>query len=71
MSELSFESLPLELYQKLQKQAAKNKRTIIEETIHLLEIALAAEQAELPTPIQGKFLLTDEWIDKAKREGRE
>ena len=25
----------------------------------------------IPEPLQGKFLLTDEWIDRAKREGRE
>jgi hypothetical protein len=37
----------------------------------ILEQALTAEPArELPAPAKGKFLLTDRWLNKAKRAGR-
>ncbi len=32
--------------------------------------ARAIESPEPPTPYKGRFLLTDKWIDEAKREGR-
>lgn len=68
MQKLLIKDFPLELYQKLQERAAKNNCTIPEEVIHLIEMALRAEYWELPTNVQVRFPLTDEWIDRAKRE---
>jgi hypothetical protein len=56
------------------ERAARNRRSLNKETVVILEMALsdarAMEGPELPTPHRGHFLLTDEWIDQAKREGR-
>jgi hypothetical protein len=53
--------------------AAQNQRSLSAEAIRLLEQAIAAQEQPpkvLPTPIAGAFPITDEWLDKAKREGR-
>ncbi|MBE2224422.1 MAG: plasmid stability protein [Anaerolineae bacterium] len=73
MSGLFIEDFPDDLYKRLEERATQHKRTLSEEALHILEMALVKEaQAHpLPEPLQGKFLLTDEWIDYAKREGRE
>lgn len=74
MPGLLIKDIPVELHYKLKARAAKNKRSMTKEALFILEQTLTSEPVnvtELPAPIQGKFLLTDEWIDAAKRMGRE
>jgi plasmid stability protein len=74
MPSLLIRDLPDDLHQKLKERAARNRRSLNKETVVILEMALSGARAmegpELPTPHRGHFLLTDEWIDQAKREGR-
>jgi len=72
MPGLLIKELPAEVHQKLKARAAKNRRSMTKEALYLLETALLEEKPqrpELPEPLQGNFPLTNEWIDKAKREG--
>jgi plasmid stability protein len=74
MPGLLIKEFPEALHYKLKALAARNKRSMTKEALYILEIALNEAEDEqspiLPEPFQGSFLLTDEWIDKAKREGR-
>jgi len=74
MAALLIRDLPPELHRKLKRSADRNRRSVTKEAIALLETALtkpAAPQAELPVPLRGNFPLTDDLLDRAKREGRE
>ncbi len=73
MPRLLIKNMPTEVHQKLKTRAAQNSRSTTKEAIYLLEKALFDEMPappKLPTPFQGTFLLTDEWIDQAKRDGK-
>lgn len=74
MPGLLIRDLPDDLHQKLKEQAARNRRSLTKEALVILEMVLCGtsmtEGPELPTPYKGRFLLTDEWIDQAKGEGR-
>lgn len=73
MPGLVIKHLPGELHRKLKEQAARHHRSMTREAIALLEqgLGLARQVQEPPAPYRGQFPLTDEFIDKAKREGRE
>ncbi len=74
MPGLLIRDLPEDLHRKLKERAARNRRSLTKEALMILETALnvtsGTEGPGLPTPYRGQFLLTDEWIDQAKREGR-
>jgi hypothetical protein len=73
MPGLLIKDMSTDVHQKLKTRAAQNKRSMTKEALYLLEKALLEETApppEPPPPFQGTFLLTDEWINQAKREGR-
>lgn len=75
MPGLLIKDFPEALHDKLKARAARNKRSMPKEALYLLEMALTDEEEErplfLPEPFDAGFLLTDEWLDQAKREGRE
>ena len=75
MPGLLIKEFPEDLYYKLKARAVRNKRSMIKEALHLLETALNEVEDErpftLPEPVQGNFLLTDEWLNQAQWEGRE
>ena len=73
MPGLLIKDMPTEVHQKLKTRAAQNRRSMTKEALYLLEQALLEEtppSPEPPVPFQGTFLLTDEWIDQVKQEGR-
>ncbi len=73
MPGLLIKNLPEPLHHKLKERAARNRRSMTKEALHLLEMVLEAnpmEPPDMPAPFQGQFPLTDEWLNKAKREGR-
>ncbi|MFQ5614672.1 MAG: hypothetical protein ACE5H9_21335 [Anaerolineae bacterium] len=73
MPGIVIQELPERLHQKLEERAMKNRRSLAEEIKALLEMALNIERPEgtaPPPPYRGRFLLTDQWIDQARREGR-
>ena len=72
MSALLIRDLPRDVHRKLKQLARRNRRSLSAEAASLLEQALAAqakEAPELPTPITGAFLLTDDWLLNAKNHG--
>jgi len=75
MPGLLIRELPDDLHEKLKERAARNRRSLTKEALVILEMALSGTNAtggtELPTPFKGRFRLTDEWLDQAKREGRQ
>jgi plasmid stability protein len=74
MASLLIRDFPPELHLKLRQSAEKNRRSLTKEAIALLEMELQAgspARPELPPPIDLGFPLTDEFLDRAKREGRE
>ncbi len=75
MPGLLIKEFPEALHYKLKVRAARNRRSMTKEALYLLEVALNETEEKrplpLPVPLDAGFLLTDEWIDQAKREGRE
>ena len=74
MADLLIRDFPPDLHRKLRQSAEKNRRSMAEEAIALLEMELQGEppaRREPPQPIDLGFPLTDELLDRAKREGRE
>lgn len=65
--------LPPELHRKLKEQAARHHRSMTKEVVALLEQAFGQAQrhAKFAPPFKGRFPVTDEFMDRAKREGRE
>jgi len=71
MSALLIKDIPPKLHSRLKREAARNHRSMNRHVLAILEQALALEPVrELPAPARGKFILTDRWLNKAKREGR-
>ncbi len=73
MSALLIRNLPPELHDRLKVLAQRNRRSLSEEAARLLEQAIAAQvplASQAPIPFAGAFLLSDEWLDNAKSEGR-
>ena len=74
MAALLIRDFPPELHRKLRQSAEKNRRSMTKEAIALLELGLQTgppTRRELPPPIDLGFPLTDEFLERAKREGRE
>lgn len=73
MPGLLIEDLPEELHRKLKERAAWNRRSMAREALALLEQALATadmKRVQPPEPYTGRFLIDDNWINEAKRDGR-
>lgn len=51
MATLVIESFPEELHTKLRHSAAVHRRTVVQETIHLIESAIAVEEKATSSPI--------------------
>jgi plasmid stability protein len=66
-------NLPEALHRKLKEQAARHHRSMTGEVLAVLERALGVEAAKTSAapPFKGRFALTDRFLDKAKRAGRE
>lgn len=65
--------MPPKLHRKLKETAARNRRSMTQEALFLLENSLkplAENPVSPPPPFKGRFPLTPEFIDAAKRKGR-
>jgi hypothetical protein len=77
MPALVIRDIPPKLHRKLKAVAAQHRRSMTQEALVLLEEGLVREEAanqrmkEFPPIHKGPFPLTDEFLDWAKREGRE
>lgn len=73
MPGLLIKDMPPGLHQKLKGVAAQHHRSMTKEALAILEKALdrISSPSELPPPVKLNSPITGEWINKAKREGRE
>lgn len=71
MPVLVIKDLPVELHRRLKEDAAQNHRSMTQQAIVLLEQGLH-QLRPIPSvkAYRGKFPLTDDFINAAKREGR-
>lgn len=71
MPALVIKALPAEIHRRLKDDAAQHHRSMTQQAIVILEQALHRVR---PIPVfkayKGKFPLTNEFINTAKREGR-
>ena len=73
MSALLIRNLPPDVHRKLKQLAQRNRRSLSAEAASLLVQALATQAYglhDMPTSFEGSFLLTDDWLDQARNEGR-
>ena len=74
MASLVIKNLPTEFYRRLKEEALKARRSMTKEAIYLMEAGLQenpgqVQARELPAPYHGKKPLTDQMIQKWKRQG--
>jgi len=56
----------------LKEEAKRHHRSMNKHVIALLSDALGVTEEERAiTPVRGRFPLTDEWLSRARQEGRE
>ena len=80
MASITIKNIDPELYEKLKKQAAEHRRSINNEAIVCLERSLSLcpvveedevlRRAQLAREMTAGYRITNEEIDRAKREGR-
>jgi plasmid stability protein len=76
MSTLVVKNLPDPLHARLRERASRNRRSVTQEAIHILERGIdeapSREPVKLPPPVKLKGgPVTTEWILAAIREGRD
>lgn len=73
MTNLLIRQIPDELHAKLKQSARANRRSMNQEIIILLEQSLAEDRSRplpAPQPLHGSFPIDDEWLLRAREEGR-
>jgi plasmid stability protein len=70
MSSLVIKNLPPEIHRRLKTKAAENHRSMTKQAIDILEQGtFPSSQVRKVKPFKGRFLLTEEFVNSAKREG--
>jgi hypothetical protein len=64
MSALVIESFPEELHAKLRQSAASHRRSVTQETIHLIELAICTETKAQPAGNMDQPLGTSRWANR-------
>lgn len=64
MPALVIKSFPAELHAKLRKIAAAHRRSVTQETIHLLETAIVAEEKTPPAASNGPSASASYWANR-------
>jgi plasmid stability protein len=71
MPALVIKNLPAELHRRLKEDAAQHHRSMTQQAIAILEQGLhQVRSVPAFTPHRGRFPLTNDFINAAKREGR-
>ncbi len=71
MSSLLIKDVPREVHEWLKREAERNRRSMTQQAIVILEERMRCFQPlKFPSPLRTRTLLTAEFIDQAKREGR-
>jgi plasmid stability protein len=64
MPTLVIKSFPEDLHDKLRQIAASHRRSVTQETIHLLELAIFAEENPKPAPEADRTLGQSRWASR-------
>ena len=71
MAALLIKDLPREVHDWLKREAERNRRSMTQQAIVVLEERMRHfRPVKFPPPVRTQTLLTAEFIDQAKREGR-
>ena len=72
MAALLIKHVPVDLHQRLKRLAATHRRSMTQEVLVLLEEILdrPAVVGEFGAPLRGRFPITQEFLNHAKRRGR-
>ena len=71
MPALLIKDIPREVHEWLKHEAERNRRSMNQQAILILEERMRRFRAvKFPPPVQTRTVLTAEFIDRAKREGR-
>jgi hypothetical protein len=71
MAGLLIKNLPPELHARLKDEAERHRRSMTQQALVILEEALGLRPwPEPPAPFRGRFPLTQDWLDRARRDGR-
>ena len=71
MVALLIKNIPRELHEWLKREAERNRRSMTQQTIVVFEERMGRfNPVRFPAPVQTRTVLTAEFIDRAKREGR-
>jgi plasmid stability protein len=71
MPTLVIRDLSPEIHRLLKEQAQQHHRSVNKEVITILEDSVTPSGQTLPPPFKGAFPLTQDWLDEARRAGRE
>jgi hypothetical protein len=71
MPALLIKDIPREVHEWLKREAERNRRSMTKQAIVVLEERMRRfRPVRFPPPVQTRTILTAEFIDRAKREGR-
>ena len=71
MPGLLIKDIPREVHEWLKREAERNRRSMNQQAIVVLEERMRRfRPVKFPPPIQTRTILTAEFIDRAKHEGR-
>jgi plasmid stability protein len=71
MAALLIKDVPVSVHKWLKREAAKHRRSMTQEAIVVFEERMRSPRpVRFPPPIKTRTPLTDEFIDRAKKEGR-
>ncbi|MDI6764950.1 MAG: hypothetical protein QME83_18255 [Thermodesulfobacteriota bacterium] len=71
MPALLIKDVPREVHEWLKREAERNRRSMTQQAIVIFEERMRHfHPVKFPAPVQTRTILTAEFIDQAKREGR-
>ncbi|PIV25008.1 MAG: hypothetical protein COS40_00160 [Deltaproteobacteria bacterium CG03_land_8_20_14_0_80_45_14] len=71
MPALLIKDIPREVHEWLKREAERNRRSMTQQAIVVLEERMRRfRPVRFPPPVQTRTILTAEFIDRAKHEGR-
>ncbi len=71
MPTLVIRDLSPEIHRLLKERAEEHHRSVNKEVITILEDSVALSGRTLPSLMRGAFPVTQDWLDDARRSGRE
>jgi plasmid stability protein len=71
MPTLVIRDLSPEIHRLLKERAKEHHRSVNKEVITILEDSVTPSRQTLPPLVKGAFPVTQDWLDEARRTGRE